>query len=86
MIRWGNFMSESFTVNNGVHQGSILSPACFNVYMDDLSVLLNNCVHGCSINTSKANHLFYPDDSILLSPTPRHLQSLLCICVECGKL
>ncbi|CAL4244830.1 unnamed protein product, partial [Meganyctiphanes norvegica] len=30
-IRWGNIMSDSFYVSNGVRQGGILSPHLFNV-------------------------------------------------------
>ena len=41
-IRWGNTVSSSFHVTNGVKQGGIISPVLFNVYMDDLSTSLNN--------------------------------------------
>ena len=36
-ISWGNTVSSSFHVTNGVKQGGIISPVLFNVYMDDLS-------------------------------------------------
>ena len=41
-IRWGNTVSSSSHVTNGVKQGVIISPVLFNVYMDDLSTSLNN--------------------------------------------
>ena len=41
-IRWGNTVSSSFHVTNGVKQGGIISPVLFNVCMDDLSTSLNN--------------------------------------------
>ena len=41
-IRWGNIVSSSFCVSNGVKQGGILSPTLFNVYMDSLSASLNS--------------------------------------------
>ena len=46
-VRWGDCISSPFRVSNGVRQGGILSPYLFNVYMDDLSCLLNCCNTGC---------------------------------------
>ena len=40
-IRWGNTFSTFFCVSNGVKQVGIISPVLFNVYMDDLSCVLN---------------------------------------------
>jgi len=49
-IAWGSKVSDSFSVSNGVRQGGILSPALFNVYMDDLSLDLSKSATGCFIN------------------------------------
>ena len=35
-IRWGISCPTKFRVTNGVKQGGILSPALFNVYMNNL--------------------------------------------------
>ena len=40
-VRWGDTCSTSFCVTNGVKQGGIISPMFFNLYMDDLSLMLN---------------------------------------------
>ena len=32
-VRWGNSLSDSFKVTNGVRQGSVLSPVLFSVYL-----------------------------------------------------
>ena len=40
-VRWGDTCSTSFCVTNSVKQGRIISPMLFNLYMDDLSLMLN---------------------------------------------
>ena len=80
MVRWGSSISSCFTVTNGVRQGGILSPLFFNLYLDELSMVLNECNTGCSINSCVTNHLFYADDSVLLGPSPSSLQSLINLC------
>ena len=77
--------SDVFKVSNGVRQGSILSTAFFNLYMNDLIVALTKEGYGCQINGNVINHLFYADDSVLLSPSPFALQKLLDICDRFAK-
>ena len=38
-VRWGNSRSAQFGITNGTRQGSVLSPALFAVYMDELLLL-----------------------------------------------
>ena len=45
-VRWGNTISSSFKVGKGVKQGGILSPVLFNIYMDKLSIALNDTAIG----------------------------------------
>lgn len=47
-IQWESTFSESFTVANGVHQGGVLSPILFILYIDDLLMDLKNQSVGCS--------------------------------------
>ena len=75
-VKWGSLTSQSFTVTNGVRQGSIISPHLFAVYVDDLSSSLINSSHGCRINDIVINHLFYADDLCLMAPSPAALQVL----------
>ena len=48
-VKWGNVCSEAFSISNGTRQGSILSPAIFSVYIDDLIKDLRNLGLGCRI-------------------------------------
>ena len=83
-VKWGTTSSQGFTVSNGVRQGSILSPFLFNVYMDELSTILNQHSIGCFIGGRKINHLMYADDLVLVSPSSRGMQVLLDSCHEFG--
>ena len=51
-----------------------------NMYIDELSVCLNNALTGCIFNSVWVNHLFYADDAVLLVPSPQAMQTLLKIC------
>ena len=83
-VRWGNLISNSFQVSNGVRQGGILSPYLFNMYMDELSARLNNLKIGCSIDDLFINHLMYADDLVLISPSTRGLSRLIEECQKYG--
>ena len=83
-VRWGNLISESFTVSNGVRQGGILSPRFFSVYMDDLSSMLNKLGVGCYVRDILINHLMYADDMVLIAPATAALQMLLRECQKFG--
>ena len=67
-------------MSNGVEQGEILSPMLFNIYLNDLSVLLNNSNIGSKIGGILVNHLSYADDMCLISLRSRGMIQLLNIC------
>ena len=79
-ILWAGIMSDVFPVCNGVRQGGVLSPLLFNVYIDELSVLLNLTYAGCCLGRSIINHLLYADDIVLFAPSAKGLQILLDVC------
>ena len=79
-VRWGSVVSETFSIKNGVRQGSVLSPYLFNIYVNDLSVLLESVPCGLSYGNGKLNHIMYADDIVLMSPSAGALQSMLNIC------
>ena len=80
IIRWGNSTSEAFAASNGVRQGGVISPHSFNVYVDNLSKMLNKSKCGCLMNNTSFNYLMYADDTVLLSPSTSRVQHLLNIC------
>ena len=66
---WGNARSDAFTMSNGIRQGSVLSPHLFNLYVDDLSHLLDSTGVECDIGGLPANNFYYADDLALLCPS-----------------
>ena len=80
VVRWSNVYSQPFSVQNGVRQGGILSPLLFNVYLNDLSIALNNVKKGCIVNDVRLNHLVYADDLCLIAPSVHALQNLINMC------
>ena len=81
-IRWGNTFSTSFCVFNGVKQGVIISPVLFNVYMDDLSCVLNRSNIGGRFGGGIVNHLGYADDLCLICLSSAGMQKLLNVCLK----
>uniref|UniRef100_A0A8C6PLS6 Reverse transcriptase domain-containing protein n=1 Tax=Nothobranchius furzeri TaxID=105023 RepID=A0A8C6PLS6_NOTFU len=84
-VKWGTEVSEPFSVSNGVRQGGILSPVLFNLYLDELSVTLNDSKTGCLVGDRLVNHLIYADDLVLMSPYSAGLQQLLRACAKYGE-
>ncbi len=51
-VRWGNAMSQQFTVCNEVKQGGVLLPILFAVYIDGLLGRLKQSGIGCYMGNS----------------------------------
>ena len=79
-VRWGTTTTTPFLVTNGVKQGGIFPPMLFNVYMDDLSIKLNQSGIGGVIGGHLINHLCYADDLCLISLSSAGMQKLLDMC------
>ena len=65
-VRWPNTQSESFAIQNGTRQGSVLSPFLFTRYIRELLSGVINSNIGCNIGGYMVNILAYADDLVLL--------------------
>ena len=60
--RWGDSRSDMFSILNGTRQGSVLSPALFSVYMDDLLLELRALGVGCYVGGVYMGAVRFADD------------------------
>ena len=79
-VEWGDARSSSFSMKNGIRQGSLISPYLFNLYVDDLNKWLSEAKHGCYVGEKAMNNFSYADDLALLAPSAGSLNALLSIC------
>jgi hypothetical protein len=80
-VHWNGVNSECFSRNNGVRQGSPLSPFLFSYYVDNMIRGISKYGKGCKYRGVWINVLAYADDIVLLSPSWSAMQELL-DCIE----
>ena len=73
-VKWGNEVSSPFRILNGTRQGSVLSPALFSVYIDDMIQDLRKLGLGCYMGGLWIGACGFADDLILLSPGRKGMQ------------
>ena len=79
-VRWGRAKSSIFGISNGTRQGSVLSPALFAVYLDDLLKLLRNNGVGCYIGQQFVGAAGFADDIVLMAPSRTAMKVMLNVC------
>jgi len=85
-VRWNNMLSNAFHVGSGVRQGSMLSPALFNVFMNLFIVKLKLSSCGCYIDNIFYGCIMYADDVTIMCPSVKGLQIMLDVCVEASNV
>ena len=77
--------SPTFTLTNGTRQGSVLSPALWCVYIDDLLKELRSLKLGCYVGGVWMGACAYADDLLCLAPNRTVLQQMVTVCEEYGS-
>ena len=85
-VRTGHGTTDWFQIGKGVHQGCILSPHIFNLYVEYImrNAGLDEAQGGIKIAGRTINHLRYADDATLMAES-EELKSLLMKVKESGK-
>ena len=70
---------RKFKIGKGVHQGCVLSPCLFNLYVEYLmqNARLDESQAGIKIARRNVNNLRYADDTTLMAESKEELKSLL---------
>ena len=80
VVKWNGHFSHVFPVTRGTRQGSILSPALFNIFIDGLLSELADSEQGVMIGKHRFSSCAFADDVSIMSSNANGLQHLLDIC------
>ena len=67
-VKWGEAVSQRFSIINGTRQGSVASPALWCVYLDLLIKELRDIGLGCHVGGMYMGVVVYADDVLLMAP------------------
>jgi hypothetical protein len=76
-VKVNGMFSQWFTVKNGVKQGCKISPTFFQLYINDLAVLVNSLNCGVQVADIKLSILLFADGIVLIAPNAANLQKML---------
>ena len=79
IVRTGHGTTDWLQVGKGVHQGCILSPCLFNLYVNYImqNAGLDEAQGGIKISRRNINNIKYADDTTLMAESEEELKSLL---------
>ena len=84
-VKWGNSSNSSmFNISNGTRQGSVLSPALFSIYVQDLLDELQALGVGCHVGGTFLGAIAWADDFLLLAPNRVSMQQMLDLAADFG--
>ena len=84
-VKWGGEKSGTFIIVNGTRQGSVLSPALFSVYIDELIGELRKVGLGCHMAGLWVGACGFADDIILLAPGRSAMAKMLSVCEDYAR-
>ena len=78
-VRTGHGTTDWFQIEKEIHQGCILSPCLFNLYVEYIkrNAGLEEAQAGIKIVRRNINNLGYADDTTLMAESEEELKSLL---------
>ena len=79
-VKWGNTHSAKFGISNGTRQGSVLSPAIFSVYIDEILIELRKLGLGCRVGGMWMAAVGFADDLLLMAPSRFAMMNMLNVC------
>ena len=87
-VSTGHGTTDWFQIGKGVHQGCILSPSLFKLYVEYIMQNdgLNEAQAGIKIARKNINNLRYADDTTLMAESKEELKSLLVKSKESEKV
>ena len=84
-VRFGDIITDSFEIEEGLKQGCVLSPILFCIYINEFAKMLSSQNVGVNICNVNISCLFWADDVVLIAENEKDLNHMLNIAAEFSK-